>query len=260
MNARALELAASAFSAAFLIAACAAPPAPLTAKSYGSFRAIDPMDMRFFWGDEASMDQDRDGLTTRDEILSQLPNVGGHVTRARLDRWGKIVSVGESRSVSGARYDLTFDWGRYRSDGYEPDAETHVVVHSGVGTRIRAQFTTSSSGIDLTSLEAIGEAADEGDLEGTIELSTIGLSGRGIDESIPSVSSISSDAVYQILDAAQQLRAKLYNREADINFVALAFGQHNPAPALRDEIAGPTGGRVSRPVPLHQESELSSAR
>lgn len=263
MKARVLELAAGALSAALLSAACAAPPAPLTARSFGSFRATDPTDIAAFWSDPGVLDVDHDGVTTRDEVLSQLPNEGGHVTRARIDRWGKLVALGVNESESGARYDLTLDHGRYRTDGYEPHGETQLIVHSGVGTRIHAQFTASRSGIDLTSLAAIGAAADEGDVQGTIELQAIGMSSPRISQLIPAASAISTLSVGYVLAAATLIRAQLYSPHDDIRLAAQVFGQRKPGAGLRVATSSIAQRGVPRGSPAafrSKDPEVSSAR
>jgi hypothetical protein len=263
MKARALELATSAFCAAFLTAACAATPAPLTAKSFGSFRATDPTDVTAFWSDANVMDLDHDGATTREEILSQLPNEGGHVTRARVDRWGKLVALGVNESESGARYDLTFDYGRYRTDGYEPHGETQLIVHSGIGTRIHAHFTTSRSGIDLTSLDAIGAAADDGDVQGTLELQAIGMSSPKISQLIPLATEISSLAVSRALVAAARIKTQLYAPDDDVQLTVQVFGRRNPGPSLRIATSSIAQRGVPQGSPAafrSREPEVSSAR
>jgi hypothetical protein len=263
MNAHSLELAASAWCAAFLTLACAATPAPLTAKSFGSFRAIDPTDVTLFWNDVEVMDTDRDGVTTQAEVLSQLPNEGGHVTRARLDRWGKVVTLGESRSERGGEYDLNIDYGRYRTDAYEPHGESRLVLHSGIGTRIHLSFITSTGGVDLTSLEAIGAAADEDDVHGSIELQAIGISGAGISRLIPPSSAISSQSVRDVLAAAAAIKAQLHAPRPDVRLVAQVFGRRKPGPGLRVEPAQLTqpGAQQRHPVVLIPiEPELSSSR
>jgi hypothetical protein len=262
MKAHALHIAYGACCAVWLLAACAETPAPLSARSFGSFRAMDPLDLKVFWLRPADADLDHDGTTTNDEVLGQLPNEGGHVTAARVDRWGKLTALGVHTSDSGARYDITHDYVRYRADAYTSDVEC-VVVHSGVGTRIRARFVALRSGVNLSLLSAIGAAADEGDLEGTLEFETIGISGPEVARLAPMSTALSSQAVRAALAARESIRTKLRDDAGDFQLVAQVFGQRKPSPEIL--LAERSETRTSRvmtlPRALSTESpELSSAR
>jgi hypothetical protein len=258
MDTRALHVACRPLCAALLAWGCAAAPKPLGDEALGSFRATAPRDVTTFWDRAGATDLDHDGITTKHEVLSQLPNEGGHATRVLQDDAGHVLAVGVNESVRGGRYEVTLDHMRYCTDAYAPGGEAPMIVHSGVGTRIQLRFVARRAGVNLTKLFAIAEAADDGALAGTIQLEAIGISGPGIERLIPRDGSISGESVYDVLEAAEAIRAKLNDSGDDIQLVARVFGRRKAfdepvAPACIVEHSSPA-------LATSGAHELSSSR
>lgn len=60
-----------------------------------------------------------------------------------------------------------------------------VPVYAGIGLRLLATVTTKQRGVDISSLESVGLAASQGELTGSLQIQTLGITGRGISGLLP---------------------------------------------------------------------------
>ena len=120
---------------------------------------------------------------------------------------GVQVSYGPA-SLSGenASYEVKVDYIKYMTTQYEDSQDIFKV---GIGIRITAFVKTKKAGIDLGSLYAIGVAAENKQLSGTLTMETMGITGEAITPLIPIPSKIDVSSIQNALQAAAAIKSKM---------------------------------------------------
>lgn len=157
-------------------------------------------------------------------ILRLFPNETARVYIEEYDRNGKLSFGNAGISREDHTYHIVVDYLKYRTDNI-----SDTVYVSGIGLRMRAKVTSQTSGVDLADLFALGAAASEKKLSGSLEFESIGISGPQISPLIPVPASLSPTAINASIQAFAAIKAKLYHDIKDVT--------------VWPQIAGTVGGK-----------------
>lgn len=97
------------------------------------------------------------------------------------------------------------------------DADTFVPVYVGVGLRITANVKVRKNGVNLGSLFALGVAAKENKVSGTLVIQTLGVSGPEISGLIPMPGEINESTIQNAILSLASIKAKIYDNKTVIN-------------------------------------------
>ena len=144
-------------------------------------------------------------------------------------------------SVEGQDYVLIIDYIKYNSSSRKVDIsyttnkngseikknfKGHIPLYSGIGLRIRAEFSAHKSDLNISGLPAISVAASSGAISGRLTVSTLGITGPDISPLMPIISDISVTSIQNAVQAVAAIKAKIY--EDDTVVAPKIIGYESP--------------------------------
>ncbi|WP_264530034.1 hypothetical protein [Flavobacterium sp. N502540] len=104
--------------------------------------------------------------------------------------------------------------------------EVRIPIYVGVGLRIQSNVIVlkDSLNINLGSLYNLGIAASQNQINGTLIIQTLGISGRQISSAIPIPDKINESTVQNAIISLATIKSKLYDPETDIKPHVVGFG------------------------------------
>lgn len=98
-----------------------------------------------------------------------------------------------------------------------------IPVYYGIGLRIHASVTVLKDSINLGSLFELGFAASQKQLNGTLIIQTLGISGRNISQIIPIPDKINESTIQSSLQALATIKSKIYDDDTKITPQVVGF-------------------------------------
>ncbi|MTI29369.1 hypothetical protein E1171_00930 [Cytophagales bacterium RKSG123] len=146
------------------------------------------------------------------EILDFLPNETVLVTISTFDESGNVVYLGNTVSESACDYVVTMDYVKYTTVKVITTDSLYCIglLKIGVGIRLTANITTFKANLNIGDLGAIGVAADENNLTGTLLLDVVGIESKDITSLIPLPKSISLASIQDAVEAIIVIKNKIY--------------------------------------------------
>lgn len=152
-----------------------------------------------------------------DAINELLPNFSALVATYKRETSGGLTYTVASVSAAKTSYKVILDYVKYRE---EPilDANNDYICQGrvGVGIRMIAEVVTKKANINLGSLAAIGFAAKNDDLAGTLYVDVIGLSSKEINSLVPMSSVIDETSIQTALQALASIKSKIFDAETKL--------------------------------------------
>ena len=104
--------------------------------------------------------------------------------------------------------------------------EVKIPVYVGVGLRIQANILVikDSLNINLGSLYNLGVAASQNEINGTLIIQTLGISGQQISSAIPIPDKISESTIQNAITSLATIKSKLYDKDTSIKPQVVGFG------------------------------------
>ncbi|WP_421551808.1 hypothetical protein [Pseudomonas yamanorum] len=189
----------------------------LNAKDYKEYRPVDPIPVPFMnktLADGSVISTDWSELSN-EKIGALLPNQFSSMTIAKVDASGRLSYLVANTTADTGRYRVYLDYFKYRVERVVNE-ETKVVVgygRVGVGMRLTAEIITKKTNVDLNSLLALGVAAKQGNVTGSITVDIIGIDPREISNIISGSSTIDETSIQKSLEALAVIRSRL----SDVN-------------------------------------------
>lgn len=169
-----------------------------------------------------------------------LPNQTSTTTIKKLSADGKITYLSASASGEAGIYEVVMDYAKYRSEPVYDDG-TGVQTGSsgstngkllgygkiGVGVRIKANVETLKTGVDLNGLFALGLAAKQQLLRGTISVDVIGIDSQGVNALLPVGVQLDESSIQASLQSLASIQTKIYDKEVKLtpHLIAIRRGQ-----------------------------------
>lgn len=136
--------------------------------------------------------------------------------------------------------------GRVIDKSVATDSDTFVPVYVGVGLRITANVKVRKNGVNLGSLFALGVAAKENKVSGTLVIQTLGVSGPEISGLIPMPGEINESTIQNAILSLASIKAKIYDNKTVIN--PRVVGVYNNLGGDESIIDGVISSLLRRPI------------
>jgi hypothetical protein len=167
-------------------------------------------------------------------ILAALPDETMRLSIGYVENNGRITYGPIKAGVAGNNYVVVLDYlkfetksiaadvtdsetGRYAAVTSRNNPDLVVPAYVGVGIRLTANIFVNSGSLDLGNFFALGTAAENGQISGTLIIQTLGISGEGISSSIPMPSELSESSVQAAILTMGTIKAKLYEKQTIIS-------------------------------------------
>lgn len=145
------------------------------------------------------------GSVGKEKTMELFPNESSRVFVEQYSQRGQASVAMSNISMANTSYHITIDYLKYRTDNI---ADTIYV--SGFGLRMRARVTTEESGIDLSNIFALGAAASQNKVKGSLEFDSIGISGPQITPLVPVPQNLSTESISAAIQALAAIKSKIY--------------------------------------------------
>jgi hypothetical protein len=171
---------------------------------------------------------------TRDEILAALPDETMRMSIQLLSGSAQFQLGAATAGVAGQDYRVTLDYlksdtvslfskvepsGRVAlaQEVIDPNQTTPIMAaYVGIGLRLTAHVHVNSGKINLANLFALGAAGQAEQIQGTLVIQTLGITGDGISAALPIPSELSQASVQNAIQAMAAIRAKIYDPKTTI--------------------------------------------
>ena len=195
--------------------------------SYG-YTPIDPLPINYDRSDE--------------DVLSSLPDITMRLAVGSFDISGNISYGPVKTGVAGSRYQIVMDYIQYTTlsipvtvkditkpgakkkeftvdilaDEDAASADKNIPVYVGIGLRLIANVTALKNNVDLSNLVAIGVAAQNNEIHGTLTVQAMGISGETVAEILPMPSTLDQSTIQQALMALGNIKSKSYLKDKTV--------------------------------------------
>lgn len=216
------------------------PIEPMESNSFQILRTINGKSewQTLYWADLA------DNI---DLLNKYLPNHNASVVVLKKDESGNLKFTTATLSGEAGSYRVLMDYMKYRIDSiystneYElgPDGNPKLDGNKnpmlkylgtgkvGVGLRISADLLTVKSGVDLGSLFALGVAAKQGEIRGSLSVDVIGVDSKDVTNLIPMNAIIDESSITQALQALASIKSKLHDKDVVLTPQVIAIRKAN---------------------------------
>lgn len=169
---------------------------------------------------------------TPGDIRSNLPNQTSTTTIKKLSGDAKGSYLTAIANAEAGSYEVVMDYAKYRSEPLYEDAsgnvsgvsDSSIVSNSkiigygkiGIGVRIRANVETLKSGVDLNGLFALGLAAKQQSLRGTISVEVIGIDSKSVNALLPVGVQLDESSIQASLQSLASIQTKIYDDDPKV--------------------------------------------
>jgi len=145
-----------------------------------------------------------------EHIRKSLPNQSAGIIMQKLELGGKISYLSANISRDEGSYWVILDYMKYQVTSIW-DSLNHLIGYGrvGVGLRMTATVRTEKSNLDLGSIIAIGVAAQQGYLKGSLQVDVVGMDSPEITNLFPTPSTIDETSIGKALEAIAAIKSKL---------------------------------------------------
>jgi len=179
-------------------------------------------------------------------LLKDLDNETVRISLDSITTSGKFSAGVVGTSVAGQNYVLVMDYIKYNSScryietTYKTRVNDKLVdkafngripVYTGIGLRIKAEFTAHESNLNISGLPALSIAASTKGISGRLTVSTLGITGPDISPLMPIISDISVTSIQNAVMAMGAIKSKIY--EPDTTVALKVIGYESPSTDLR---------------------------
>jgi hypothetical protein len=163
----------------------------------------------------------------KQSVLNFVPNESMETTILKFTDSGDVEYFYSGRSVKKGTYRLIIDYNKYIIQSINNTLEGDCLGYAkiGIGLRIIANINALKNNIDISSLIAIGNAAKNGDISGTVGYEVIGIESKEITAILPINSEITSSINQVFLQAIGVVKGKIYDEKTRLHPQIIAIKQ-----------------------------------
>lgn len=146
----------------------------------------------------------------KSEMLKFLTNETVLTAVAEVDKNGNMSYIPSRTSGKKKQYIITMDYIKFAT--IELKKETEVIGEAcvGVGLRLIANISSKAEDVNLGDLFAVGMAAKDKQVYGSLRIEVIGLHDPSITAAIPLPSEISSATIQSMMQTMATVKQKIY--------------------------------------------------
>lgn len=163
-------------------------------------------------------------VTNQPFIVSKLAT---HVGRAEEDRFKPFTYLNPSDyPLERVRYEIKAISDQEIETSSKLQSIVNVPVYIGVGLRVIADVVTIKGDTKISGLGAISIAAENGAVNGSLVVQTLGINGKSITAAMPIQSDLNSTTVQNAIVAIGSIKALMYSDETTLK--PRLLGLYNP--------------------------------
>jgi len=148
---------------------------------------------------------------SNDQINKILSDTHATISVSQYNASGTVSYEAASATASAGRYQVIMNYCNFVGEDVQ-DPTTHALIGQGrvgVGLRLTALIITTKADINLGSVLALGVAADEGTVRGTMSVDSIGIRIAGNAGPILSNTTIDESSIQKTLEAIAVIQSKI---------------------------------------------------
>lgn len=224
---------------------------PKRAVTYG-YHPLDPLPVRY--------------TGTKDQLMDLLFDETMRLGIAEVTADAGVTFGPVSVGVAGRRYQVVVDYLKSATasfgvklstpsdDGWQQamlverggEVDRVVPVYIGVGLRLTADLYVVSGSVNLTSLLAIGAAAEAEQVTGQLVVQTLGISGPEISSLVPMPAKLDDSTIQNAILSLGAIRAKMYHTETRLT--PRVLGVYNNLGGGEQTIMGFISALLEQPI------------
>lgn len=207
----------------------------------GSAYVYQPINPITVWFRDADNEETSAGftaaaITSPDFNAALLRDLDTQTVRIGLDNTTGSASATNpivNTTISGQSYVLIVDYIMYHSRTLNIQNLTYqspdhtgqltdrtycgsVPLYTGIGLRIRAEFTALKGNVNISGLPALALAADAGHIAGRIAVQTMGITGKEITALMPIMSDIDGTSIQNAVQAVAAIKSKIHEPDTTV--------------------------------------------
>jgi hypothetical protein len=201
-----------------LLSGCQSTSIPAVALAPTDWTVVDPPQPspRVTYNDSATGNSVTKAWTqlSNADILANLPDTISQISVGQFNADGTLTYLAAKATASVGTYQVIMDYCQYLPETVT-DSSTQQTIGQGrvgVGLRLVANVTTTKANINLGSLMALGVAADESQLSGTMTVQDIGIGIAGSGGPILTNSTIDETGIQKTLESIAVIQSKMGTR------------------------------------------------
>lgn len=186
------------------------------------YRPIDPIPIKYFptaQGQIGKLGFPSDARAIRET----LPNQTSTTIIRKVNADGKVSYLSSFISAEVGKYEVIIDYAKFRTEMVN---EEYGKV--GVGVRIRANIETLKKGVNLNGLIALGVAANQELVRGTISVDVIGIDSPGVNSLLPISLKLDETSIQTALQSLSSIQTKIYDQDVKLTPQLLAVRAKDP--------------------------------
>lgn len=153
-----------------------------------------------------------------EEIRRLLTNKSTEIMIKKLDGSGTAGYLIANTTASAGEYIVIMDFTSYRSEDAVNDLDQRVgQAKVGVGFRLTAKIKTYKANVNLSSVGALGLAAETNKLNGTMKIETIGVTTKNDSGMMLSSTKIDEASISNTLQAIAVLQSKIVDADTHLD-------------------------------------------
>jgi hypothetical protein len=175
-----------------------------------------------------------------DKIVDLLPNETVEVQISEVTAEGGLTLMGTAAiSAKNTSYQITMDYVKFvtvnvvdtlnfNTNNLVKDYSIFSYARVGVGLRIVASIQTKRKGINLGDLFAIGFAASQNQISGSLSVNILGIESQEITTLLPMPSEISTSSIQNAMQAMATIKSKIYDKDVQLRPQIISIRSVNP--------------------------------
>ena len=155
---------------------------------------------------------------TSTETLDFLADTLAQVYVSKVESGSNLSFLGNSIARKKGTYAVYMDYIKYFVEDANDNINKIGRFRTGVGLRVVATVTTKKNNVNLGGLLKIGLAASSGQLIGSLQVRTMGVTSTEIDNLLPGLlSTIDEGAIQSVLESMAAIKTKFRDSDTVIN-------------------------------------------
>lgn len=151
------------------------------------------------------------------EMLRFLTNETVMISVAEIDKEGNMRYIPERVSQKGKQYIVTMDYLKFSTIDIRQQGDIIGEAAAGIGFRIIINISSRAKDVNLGDLFAIGMAASDKKIYGSLRVEAIGMHDPQITSVIPLPSEVSGASIQTVMQAITTIKYKIYDKTTNLS-------------------------------------------
>jgi hypothetical protein len=153
----------------------------------------------------------------KNEMLRFLTNETVMISVAEIDKEGNMRYIPERVSEKGKQYIVTMDYLKFSTIDIRQQGDIIGEAATGIGFRVIINISSRAKDVNLGDLFAIGMAASDKKIYGSLRVEAIGMHDPEITSVIPLPSEVSGASIQTVMQAITTIKYKIYDKSTNLS-------------------------------------------